>query len=357
MLEAFWSGLGGEFAKQWTLRFFTPAFAFWAAGLSAIWWHQHSTGVHRHGLQHEVSATATWLHGLPGLAQGLILIGGLLLIAVSAVVADRLTPPLLRLLEGYWSHPRWLRNRLIASRRGRYKSWRDRVNVLSLRQRFGSLNTEEFLELSSLEKDPTKATARLQELRQRRTEGFDAELAAELGRGRRLLRSAPAGDAGGMPTRLGDVLRAAEERPATKYGLDTIVCWYALWLVLPNDAKSELVLARGALDRAAVTWFWGALFLVWTPWTWWAVPIAIAVPALAYYVGILGAARLFGELTVSAFDLYRFRLYDGLHLPRPSSPALERRRDGPRATNLLWGGLDEPGFDYVNPSNASDPSE
>ena len=73
------------------------------------------------------------------------------------------------------------------------------------------------------------------------------------------------------------------------------------------------------------------------------------VPALAYYVGILAAASLFGDLTVSAFDLYRFRLYDSLHLPRPSSPTLERRRDGSRVTRLLWAGLDEPGLQYVEP--------
>ena len=93
----------------------------------------------------------------------------------------------------------------------------------------------------------------------------------------------------------------------------------------------------------------GALFVVWTPWTWLALPVAIVVPALAYYVGILAAASLFGDLTVSAFDLYRFRLYDSLHLPRPSSPTLERRRDGSRVTRLLWAGLDEPGLQYVEP--------
>jgi hypothetical protein len=357
MFEAFWSGLGGEFARQWMVRILTPAFAFWAGGLSAIWWHQYHTGVRRHGLQYEISATATWLYRLPGLAQGLILVGGLLLVAVSAVAVGRLTLPLLRLLEGYWSHPRWPRNRLVASRRRRYSRWRDRVDALNLRQRFGSLTTQEFLELNSLEKEPARDTVRLQELRRRRTEGFDAQMVAELGRGRRFLRNVPEEDALGMPTRLGDILRAAEERPNRKYGLDTIVCWYALWLVLPTETKTEIVQARGALDRAAVTWLWGAFFLVWTPWTWWAIPVAVAVPVLAYYVGILGAARLFSELTVSAFDLYRFRLYDSLHLPRPSSPALERRHDGPRVNNLLWGGLDEPGLDFVNPSRTSNASE
>ena len=46
--------------------------------------------------------------------------------------------------------------------------------------------------------------------------------------------------------------------------------------------------------------------------------------------------------------MHRFKLYDTLRLPRPTSPAHERQQDGPRVTNLLWGGLDEPGLSYVD---------
>ena len=153
-----------------------------------------------------------------------------------------------------------------------------------------------------------------------------------------------------MPTRLGDLMRAAERRPIDKYGLDTIICWPALYLVLPAEARTELGAARTSLDKAARTWLWGALFLVWTPWSWWAVPIGAIVATLAYYVGILDAARQLGELSSTAFDLYRFRLYDALHLPRPVSPVAERREDGRRVTNLLWGGSDERGLRYVDTS-------
>ena len=61
-------------------------------------------------------------------------------------------------------------------------------------------------------------------------------------------------------------------------------------MLLPAEAKTELVQARSALDNAARTWLWGALFVVWTPWTWLALPIAIVVPAVAYYIGVLTAA-------------------------------------------------------------------
>jgi hypothetical protein len=349
MLTAFWSGLGDEFAKRWAARILTPAFAFWAGGLFVLWWHAHAHGVGEHGWAHELSATTAWLRGLPGLAQAVLVVVGLILLTASALIAERLTLPLLQLLEGYWPRPRWLRNKLIAYRRWRHRRWDKCFKELNLRQRYGDLSTAEFHDLRTLEATPSLDSARLQQLRQRREAGITAQQRAELERRRGYLHRSPPRDDLGMPTKLGDILRAAEYRPGEKYGLDAVICWYALWLLLPADAKTELVQARTTLDNAARGWLWGALFLVWTPWSWWALPVGVLIPVLTYYVGILGAAALFGELMVTAYDLYRFKLYDSLHLPRPTSPALERKQDGPRVTNLLWGGLDEPGLVYVDP--------
>jgi hypothetical protein len=349
MLTAFWSGLGAEFAKRWAAGILTPAFAFWAGGLVVLWWHAHASGVQEHGWAHELSAATTWLRGLPGIAQAVLVVVGLILLVASALIAERLTVPLLQFLEGYWPRPQWLRNKLIAYRRWRRRRWEERVSKLALRQRYGGLNTAEFRDFRTLEAAPSLDPARLQELRRRREAGLSAQLTAELGRARGYLHRSPPRDDLGMPTKLGDILRAAEYRPGEKYGLDAVICWYALWLLLPADVKTELVQARTTLDNAARGWLWGALFLVWTPWAWWAIPVGVLIPALTYYVGILGAATLFGELMVTAYDLYRFKLYDSLHLPRPTSPALERQQDGPRVTNLLWRGLDEPGLDYVDP--------
>jgi len=349
MLTAFGSGLGEEFAKRWAARVLSPAFAFWAGGLVVLWWHAHAHGVKEHGWAHELSVTATWLRGLPGIAQAVLIVAGLILLAASALIAERLTVPLLQLLEGYWPRPRSVRNTLIAYRRWRRRRWAKRVSELAISQLYGGLNAAEYRELRSLEAARSVAPARLQELRQRRAAGISAQLKAELGRGRMYLHHSPPHDDLGMPTKLGDILRAAEYRPLEKYGLDAVICWYALWLLLPADVKTELVQARTALDNAARGWLWGALFLLWTPWAWWAIPVGVLIPALTYYIGILGAATLFGELMVTAYDLHRFKLYDSLRLPRPTSPALERKQDGPRVTNLLWGGIDEPGLDYVDP--------
>src|ERR1700722_12683074 len=188
MLAAFWSGLGGEFAKQWVARILTTALAFWAGGLAAVWWHSHGRDVRTHGWPHELSATAAWLHQLPGLAQGLLIVAGLLLVAVSALAAERLTLPLLRLLEGYGWHPQRLRYRLIRYRRRRYHRWEAQVERLATRQRIGTLKPEEFFELADLEaEDPPPDTPRLRELRQRRADGLDARMMGELGRSRSML--------------------------------------------------------------------------------------------------------------------------------------------------------------------------
>jgi hypothetical protein len=348
VLAAFWSNLGGEFTRQWAARVLTPAFAFWAGGLAAVWWHMHADRVREQGWTRQLAATAAPVGDLPGVAQGVLVVGGLLLLAVSALVADRLTLPLLRLLEGYWARPRWARRLLVAYRRALRRRWSERVDALALRQRRGLLSVAEYAELRRLAVAPGRDAARLTELAGRRARGFGAEEGLELARGQRFLRGTPVVDAAGMPTRLGDLLRAAERRPLEKYGLDAAVCWNALWLVLPDAIRTELAQARASLDNATRAWLWGALFLVWTPWTWWAVPVGLVIPVLAYYVGMMGAAAAFGDLVVTAFDLYRMRLYDGLCLPRPTGPDEERRRSGPRATNALWGGLDGSAARYTS---------
>jgi len=346
VLAAFWSGLGGELAKQWTVRVLTPAFAFWAGGLAVLWWHAHQAGVRAHGWSAELTATAKPLQSLPALGQGVLILGALLLLAASALIAERLTFPLLRILEGYWSRPRWLRSLLLRLRGSQRERWAKRVAPLQARQRRGTLSVPEYRELLRLEASPTDPE-RLDALRRRRAEGFSAHDAATLARGLSVTRRIPEQRHLQMPTRLGNILRSAERRPIDKYGLDAVVCWTPLWLVLPEQTKTELVQARSTLDNATRMWLWGALFAVWTPWSWWAVPIAVLVPTLAYQVGMIGAAALFGDLVVAAFDLHRMSLYDSLHLPRPTSPTEERRVSGPQATNAVWGGLDDPGLRYT----------
>lgn len=348
------SGLGTELAKQAVVRMLTPAFAFWAGGIAAVWWHAHSAAVRAHGWSTALSGTGDALGDLPVLTQVILVIGALFLLAASALAAERLTTPLLRLLEGYWSRPRWIRNKLIAYRRRRRRQRSETFDKYSPMQKLGGLTQPEYNEMRSLQQTVRDASRdlseddgrRLQQLQELHDQGLNAQQLADLAVASTSLRESPERNEHGMPTKLGDILRAAELRPSVKYGLDAVACWNALWLVLPVDVRSELASSRSAVDNAVRGWIWGALFLVWTPWSLWALPIGLVVPTLLYYAGILPAARLFGALIVSAFDLHRFALYDALHLPRPTTPNLEREKDGPRLTEQLLGGLDDPEVVY-----------
>jgi hypothetical protein len=142
-----------------------------------------------------------------------------------------------------------------------------------------------------------------------------------------------------MPTHLGNRLRSAELRPYTKYGLDAVICWPRLWLLLPDAVKKDLQEARAELNTAARVWLWSLLFLVWTCWAWWAAPVGIISAIFAYYYWALDAARTYGELTEAAFDLYRHLLYQSLRWHLPADPK-EEHRVGLQLTEYLWRGPD-----------------
>ncbi|GDY33938.1 hypothetical protein [Gandjariella thermophila] len=346
MLDAFWSGVGEELARRWVARVLTPALAFWVGGLSLLWWDVHRAGVAASGWVAEITRTAEQLGRLPVLVQGALVVGGLVVVAASAVVAERLTVPVLRFLEGYWARPQWLRRRMVTHRQRRYEKARNRARSLQLRQRRGRLSVAEYAELRQLRQDPARDPQRRTELESAAADALTAQEATQLGKDLQWLRTTPDRDELRMPTRLGDALRAAERRPVTSYGMDAVVCWNALWHTLPQQARTELSQARAALDTAARGWLWGVLFLVWTPLSWWAVPIGVLIPVVSYWFGIVPRGIAFGRLIVTCYDLYRFNLYDALHLPRPESPEQERTKAGPRVTAALWGTLAEAGLRY-----------
>jgi hypothetical protein len=346
MLDAFWSGIGEELARTWVARVLTPAFAFWVGGSALLWWHVYADDVAARGGLATLVASATGIGELPVLVQGALVVGGLVLVTASAVVAERLTVPLLRLLEGYWTRPAWLFGQLTGYRRWRRRRVLARAAPLQGRQLRGTLTVAEYAELRRLRKDSKPDEVRLATLERKAADGLTAQETARLGRDLAWLRTTPDRDDLGMPTRLGDVLRAAEHRPSASYGIDAIVCWGALTQLLPAELRSQLTAARAALDTAARTWLWGALFLVWTPLSWWAVAVGVGVPLVSYRFGILPRALTFGELIVTAYDLHRMALYDALHLPRPDSPEKERTTAGPRVTKALTGTLVEQGLAY-----------
>lgn len=235
------------------------------------------------------------------IVQGAALAGALLALILLCRAA---TPYALRLLEGYWTGPLdRLRRRRIAALRARWNR-----------------NERRWQNLAG---EPARTPQ----------EGGEYALLD------RWLNEHPAPDFL-MPTRAGNILRAAERRPGDKYGLDAIVCWPRLWLVVPDETRKALAEAREKLDDSARMWLLGALAIVWTVFTPWTVPAVIAVCAAAQ-VFLLDAARVYASLVESAFDMHRSKLYEALRWPTPGNPA-EEIDSGRRLTEYLLRGSNDP---------------
>ncbi len=294
MLTDFLTELTKDLPGKWLERLFGPAFLFWAGGLLLV--------VGPAGL------TAWWqyLLTLPALAQVGWLAAALLLLNASAAVMERLRLALLRLLEGYWPWPlRLLEAPLSALVRRRVKSQQERRSVLLQKKENALLTPAERAELARLEQSLLDFPPDLADLR---------------------------------PTAVGDILRAVERRVVHRYGLDPVLLWPRLWLLLPEDARQEIAAARESLDRLAEAWGWGLCFLVWAIWQPWAAPIALVWMLLATYLA-RSPARTFAVLVQSAFDLYRWRLYEALHFPVPEEKGDAERAAGEALTRYIQRGV------------------
>ncbi len=238
--------------------------------------------------------------------QLVILLTALLGVAASGVIVQRLAAVGLRLIEGYW--PPFA---------GRLSRWRTRAITAkadSLERRFQDL-AGPVLEFKS-------ATAA------QRAEFADID---------QRLRRVPA-DGDYLPTKTGNILRAGERRPAEKYGLDALVVWPRLWLLLPADTCGELSQARSALDSTVASLIWGLLFASFTAVAWWALPAAIAVALAIYLYWIPDRATVFADLLESAFDVHRGLLHRSLRWPLPENPR-DEQASGEQITSYLMRGL------------------
>ncbi|HKS46572.1 MAG TPA: hypothetical protein VJT49_15950 [Amycolatopsis sp.] len=249
-----------------------------------------------------------WLNERSGFEQGLATAAVLVGVTLVGLIILAMVPPVLRLLEGYW--PTWLepvRARLV--------------------RRITDAADRDAGEMQELE-------------REHRT---DSRLD-------RRLRQLPSVAERYLPTILGNLVRAAQTRPIDKYGLDPVAIWPHLFLVMPETTQKEITAAVNALERAVMAVFWCLLFVVLSPWVWWAGPLGIAGAALLQRTIVHGAARTHAELIEAAIDLYRLDLYRKLSWPLPANPA-EERELGEQLVSYLRYGSDgtEPAFTSDKP--------
>ena len=172
----------------------------------------------------------------------------------------------------------------------------------------------------------------------------------------KLRRLYPDNDDHVMPTLLGNVLKAGEDRAGGRYGLDCVVVWPRLYPLLSQPLTAALDDARNQLDlavRFAATFGLiaaGALVLL-APHGWWAaVVLAALLLAWLSYRASVNAAIAYGELLESAIDLHRFDLLRALHLPLPADPEAEQTLNA-QLSDVLRQDLPMQ-VQYVHPSSA-----
>lgn len=177
-------------------------------------------------------------------------------------------------------------------------------------------------------------------------EGYWPEPFAELGRRRQERRLArtksyerryylfPASSF--MPTRLGNVLRAAEDYPGAegRYGMDGVFFWPRLYAVLPDGMRALLADSRADLERLLVICVNAGLFAVVALGfaIFGDVPVAVWLPssagtvllAVLSYRGAVRAALAYGDLVRTAFDVHRRDLLVTMGLELPTTLAAER---------------------------------
>jgi hypothetical protein len=294
VIEGFWENIGQALAKEWTARMLTPAFAFWGGGLLA-WAFRYGWG-----------DLAAWWSARSAPEQAALLVGGLLLVAFSAVVMEQAQDRLLRWAEGYGPQPLWPL-RFALARRWEKKAQRMEERWQELAERCGG--------------DPERLSPP-ERAEYARLDAFRLRLPVDPGRM--------------MPTLLGNLLRAAEEHAWVRYGLEAGVCWPRLWFLLPRDVREEIAAARSRLNEATRWFGWGLLFVVWTVWAWWAAPVGLLIAGLAWQ-GMTRAALVYGDLVRAAFDLYHPLLFEHLGWPKPKGP-----EDGRRLTEYLARGIRPP---------------
>ena len=304
MIAKVLEGAGGKVAEEWLPRLLTSSMIFWAGGLAAA--------IFRFGWRSVLDA----LNGQSEAIQIAFLIVVLAGAIASSMVVERFQLAALRGLEGYWPsvfrhQRRQLVAKQIASRKKIYQQW-SKVAKAYKQQPNSELHSQ-YIQL------------------QDRLEEF------------------PKSDL--MPTRFGNILRAAELRSLDKYGLDAVICWPRLWLLLPESAKADLQTARAELNAMARLWGWSWLFLVWTVWAWWAAPIALGSAWFAYQWAI-AAAKTYGDLIEASFDLYRGLLYEALRLPFPKQ-ADQEPAAGRMLTQYLWRGTLPESYQFIATSEIS----
>lgn len=300
MLDKFWESLSENIAGEWLKYVFSPAFLFWAGGLTFYFskrnWH------------------IIWkiITGMQPFEQIVLIVIALVVLILSSIVMKNLRFTILRLLEGYWPWPFGKVASILSNLQNFwFESYEKQWNHLKSKE--DSLNRIEHRKLSSLEMQTHYFPAQINDV---------------------------------QPTTLGNILRMAETTPRIKYGLDAVICWPRLWLLLPEDTRKEISAGREALMNNVELWAWGLLFLVWVNWSPWALVVVLLW--LVFVDGWLQqSAMSYADLLDGTFDVHRWKLYEAVRWPLPEKSGLTEVEIGRRLTEFLWRGTSVTQVEYI----------
>lgn len=292
-LDKLWEKLGEGLAERWLISTYGPAFVFFAGGVLA------------YGSRYDTRCLLNMWNSLPVITQTALIVIVLFLVGFLANLVEGIQSWVIRLSEGYM--PEFLDNLRIWLAKG----WSRKIQNKQTR-------------LQSL----AHPQNRIEIIKKCR---LDAEIA-----------HLPVREDNAMPTLLGNLLRASEEYPEVRYGLNAVICWPRLYPLLPDTLRQSINMERAKLNESARLLAWSMLFLIWLVWKWWAI-FSLPIAWIAYR-GMISAAGVYGDLIRSAFDLYRFKLYESLCWDLPQKPDKEKE-NGKVLTIYLFRGF-TPG-DYI----------
>lgn len=157
-----------------------------------------------------------------------------------------------------------------------------------------------------------------------------------------------------MPTRFGNIIKAAETYPVFRYRIDSVLLWSRLSHVIPNAGMNKIDQASNQslflLNSVLLASIYGILCvsasiyqttLIWvlndntSPQMillYLVLAILGGITAWIFYEASLFNVGQFGDMIRTAYDLYRFNLLEALHLPLPKSLEDEKQ---------TWRGLSE----------------
>jgi hypothetical protein len=306
MFTELWKSLGGSFDKGWLRDLFIPALVFWGAGL---WVWAQVAGVDQ--------ALKGW-QAYSTEEQIFLGAAGLLIVFFTTILMEAFEGPLLRLYEGYWLY--W--TGLAGRREGKLRAKMDRRRELRAKLVAEQATLAERAELARI----------------------DTELA-----------NRPRNPGHSMPTRLGDILRSAEDYTRERYGLDPIALWPRIFPHLGDSLREALGATQEQLDLALRLATLSVLYgIIWSvvvalnrawPVLWWTLP-ALVIAWLLWRSAHQVAIGYAGLLR-SAFDLHRFEVYESLHWPKPAAPEVERAH-GIELTLYLLEGAGAQGIVYTH---------